>query len=78
MFSYISRALLGDPLEAALAPRVTSYEEVHADAQSILLPPMCPKGVTVHLLQSLNKSFALIHKCVVAAVVVVLFVFCLF
>ncbi len=62
MLSYFSRALLGDPLEAALAPDVTSYESVHADAQEILLPPMAPKGVTVNLLQSLNKNFALIHK----------------
>ncbi len=42
--------------------RVTSYEDVHADVQSILLPPTYPKGVGLYILQSLNKSFAVQHK----------------
>jgi len=62
MLSFLARAVLGDPVEAALAPPLTSYEDVHADAQSILLPPMCAKGVSLSVLQPLNKRFALVHK----------------
>ena len=58
----LKRDVLGDPVEAALAPRATSYEEVHGDVQGILIPPTFPKGITVHLTQSLNKHFALQHK----------------
>ncbi len=63
--SWWARALLGDPVEAALQAAPTSYEDVHAVVQSILLPPMLPKGLTVHVLQSQNKQFALQHRCVV-------------
>lgn len=42
--------------------RITSYEDVHNDVQSILIPPTVPKGISVHILQSLNKSFAVQHK----------------
>lgn len=55
--------MLGDSVEAALQGSPTSYEDVHATVQSILLPPMLPKGITIHLLQSVNKQFALQHRC---------------
>lgn len=58
----ITNHVLGDPVEAALAPKPTSYEDVHTEVQSILLPPTLPKGVTVHVQQPLNKHFALMHK----------------
>ncbi len=62
MASSLLTAILGDSISAALAPRVVSYEDVHADAQSVLLPPEYASGLTVHVLQSLNKRFALFHK----------------
>lgn len=60
----ISRAILGDPLEAGLLPKPIAYEDVHNDVQSILIPPMYPKGINVHYLQSIKKSFALQHRYV--------------
>jgi hypothetical protein len=42
--------------------RASSYEDVHADVQSIVLPPLFPRGLNVSLLQSLNKSLALVHR----------------
>lgn len=61
-WSRLTTAVLGDPVDAGLQPKPTSYEEVHADVQSILLPSMYANGVSVHLLQPLNKHFALQHK----------------
>ena len=42
--------------------RASSYEDVHADVQSIVLPPLFPRGLNVSLLQSINKSLALVHR----------------
>jgi len=42
--------------------RASSYEDVHADVQSIVLPPLFPRGLNVSLLQSLSKSLALVHR----------------
>lgn len=64
MSERISRAILGDPLEAGLLPKPISYEDLHNDVQSILIPPMYPKGINVHFLQSIKKNFALQHRCV--------------
>lgn len=58
--------VLGDPLNANLVPEPVSYEEVHNEVQSILLPPTYPKGLTVHVNQSLNSHFALTHKVALA------------
>lgn len=55
-------AILGDPLDVGLMPKPISYEDVHSEIQSILIPPVVPKGISVHLMQPLNKRFALQHK----------------
>ena len=54
--------LLGDPNEANLQAPVTSYEDMHNAAQSILLPPTYPRGLSFHLLQPLARGLALQHK----------------
>jgi hypothetical protein len=59
----LSRAVFGDPNTEGLQSRVGSYEELHAEAQSILVPPVYPAGLTVQLLQSLNKNFGITHRC---------------
>jgi hypothetical protein len=58
----VSSLLLGDDLDIGLQPRPSTYEDVHGEVQAILIPPTLPKGVSVYVLQSLNKSFALQHK----------------
>jgi hypothetical protein len=55
-------AFLFPDVGGAADRRVSSYEDVHADVQSILLPPTYPKGVGLFVLQSLNKNFAVQHK----------------
>jgi hypothetical protein len=57
-------AVFGNPIDAALAPKPVSYEDVHADVQSILIPPTNPKGLSLAILQPFNRNFALQHKCV--------------
>ena len=42
--------------------RVPSYEETHAEVQSILLPPALQKGVSVQLLHPLSKHLALTYR----------------
>jgi hypothetical protein len=64
MLSALLSSILGDSVSAQLAPPVPSYEELHAVAQSVLLPPDYSDGVAVHVLQAVNKKFALFHKCV--------------
>jgi hypothetical protein len=60
--SRVSTAIFGDAVDAALQAKPTSYEEVHAEVQSVLLPPVYPKGISVYALQALNKHFAIQHK----------------
>ena len=55
-------SLLGDPMDLSLLPPLTSYEDVHGAVQSILLPPVLPKGLSFHLLQPVTRRFALQHK----------------
>jgi hypothetical protein len=59
----LGRAVFGDPDAVGLQGRVPSYEELHAEAQAILVPATYPAGLTVQLLQSLNKHFGLTHRC---------------
>ena len=63
--------LFGDPSAEGLQGRVSTYEELHAEVQGILIPAMLPRGVSVRLLQPLNKNFALTHRCVGAARLVI-------
>lgn len=58
----VKDAILGDPLDVGLMPKPISYEDVHAEIQSILIPPVVAKGISLHLMQPLNKRFALQHK----------------
>ena len=58
----LSDAVLGDPTLLGMQPRVPSYEDSHAEVQSILLPPQVPKGLSVQALQPLNKNLALTHR----------------
>jgi hypothetical protein len=59
----LSALILGNPYDDGLQRPVQSYEEVHSDAQSILLPNTFPPGLTVHYLQAMSKHFALQHRC---------------
>jgi hypothetical protein len=59
-------AVLGDPSYEGLQAAVPTYEELHADVQSILIPHTLPRGASIRLLRPLNKNFALTTRCVCA------------
>ena len=42
--------------------RPQSYEESHADAQAVMLPPTLPKGLNVSVTQGLTRALALTHR----------------
>ena len=55
--------IVGDPSAEGLHARTNlTYEELHAEVQSILIPANLPKGVGLHVLQPLSKTFALTHR----------------
>lgn len=58
--SSILDLILGDPSQPEA--RVPSYEESHAEAQSILLPTALQKGLSVQVLHPLSKNFALNYR----------------
>jgi hypothetical protein len=61
--SFLHDRILGSPAtEAFTDSKVNSYEDLHTDVQSILVPSMNPKGLTVHLLQPISKNFAFTHR----------------
>jgi len=45
-----------------LQPKVPTYEELHGQAQNILVPLALPNGLQINVLQPLNKTFALTHR----------------
>lgn len=63
VFSDAVRSILGDPSLEGLTARVGSYEELHSEAQAILVPPLNSPGLTLALLQSVNKHFGITHRC---------------
>lgn len=63
----IANAIFGDPALEGLQQHVTSYEDVHAEVQSILIPTIARQGITVRVLQPLNKKFALSHRLAVVS-----------
>lgn len=63
ILSSVSTFLFGDGTAEGLQGRVSTYEELHAEVQGILIPATLPRGVSVRLLQPLNKNFALTHRC---------------
>ncbi len=58
--SALHTAIFGDPLD--LATRPVAYEALHNEVQNVLIPPTYPKGINVHMLQSINQGFALQHR----------------
>src|SRR4051812_35970612 len=60
----LSNFVFGDQLSLGEPPRVTSYEAVHSEAQSILVPAMYPRGLFVSVLQPTSKRTALTATCV--------------
>jgi len=55
---------IGDPSLEGLQSKVPSYEELHAEVQSILVPAGVPVGIQVNVVQPLNSNFAISHRWV--------------
>jgi hypothetical protein len=62
LWAALRNAVLPPGGSGAAAAPPCSYEDVHAQAQSVLLPPAYPKGVSVYALKSVNKNFALQYR----------------
>ena len=62
--SQLGSFLFGDASAEGLQGRVSTYEELHHEVQSILIPATLRPGISVRALQPLNRHLALTHKCV--------------
>jgi hypothetical protein len=62
MLGRLSSMLLGDPSLEGLQQPVSTFEELHAEVQRILVPPPVSPGIQVNLLQPVNKNFAMSYR----------------